>query len=53
MSNKTIEKLLAPSFEYNKNTCTITKEEKIEVIKQRFNLSHGKGKYKKKNKKRK
>lgn len=47
---KTIEKLLAPSINHNIEVSHMTNKEKIEYIKKKYGLVHGKGK-RKKNKK--
>lgn len=50
MSNVSISNLPDTIHSYNNH---ITKEEKIKIIKERFNLKHGKGKRKKKKRKKK
>ena len=47
MSLQTMEKLLNPVIERNRKINRMTKEEKIEYIKQKYGLTHGKGKKKK------
>lgn len=44
-------KFLAPLIETNKAISEMSKEERIEFIKVKYNLTHGKGKRKSKNKK--
>lgn len=51
MGLKTIEKLLNPAIEYVNNVSHMSTEEKIELIKRKYNLTHGKGNRKKKKKK--
>lgn len=51
MSNVSISNLPDTIHSYNNNH--ITKEEKIKIIKEKFNLKHGKGKRKKKKRKKK
>lgn len=50
MSLNVTSKLLAPAIEHNQMINRMTKDEKIEYIKKKYNLTHGKGK-RKKNKK--
>ena len=45
------DKFLTPIIETNKFISEMTKEERIELIKTKYNLRHGKGKRKSKNKK--
>jgi hypothetical protein len=50
MSLSVTNKLLASAIEHNIMKANMTQEQKIEYIKKKYNLTHGKGK-RKKNKK--
>ena len=50
MSLSVTNKLLASAIDHNRMKNNMTQEEKIEYIKKKYNLTHGKGK-RKKNKK--
>jgi len=49
--NPTINKFLSPAIERNNRINNFTTEEKVEYIKAKYNLTHGKGKKKKYKKK--
>ena len=46
MSLSVTSKLLTPAIEHNRLKNSMTQEEKIEYIKKKYNLTHGKGKRK-------
>lgn len=48
---KTINKLLKPAIEYVNMVNSMTDEEKIAYIKNKYNLNHGKGSIKKRKRK--
>ena len=54
MNNNTLSisnKMLTPIIERNKMIRSMTRDEKLEYIKMKYNLNHGKGKRKKSKKK--
>ena len=46
-SLSTVNKLLTPAIDHNLMINRMTNKEKLEYIKKKYNLTHGKGKYKK------
>lgn len=51
MSLKTVEKLLTPAINHINHITSMNDTEKIEYIKRKYNLTHGKGIRKKKKRK--